>query len=294
MYLRHDIIKKNGKSHKYWRLVRSVRIGKKVRQETVAQLGELDDKGCLRAKSLAKQLGGHIEEPSLFDIPLKKEVIQLRLNGIKLKRIRRFGDVWLGHKLWKMAKLDKFFEENISRGNEDIAWKDITEIMTIARLCEPSSELHISEGWLRKTALADILGFDVEKINDDRLYRGLDKLLPLKKKLETHLKSLWEGLFDIHYDLLLYDITSTYFEGQMEGNPQAKRGHSRDHRGDCKQICIGLVVTKEGIIFFITSNTYSVKIPLSACKPAQAGLSPPFIRGKNFYSFSLSRIGNLF
>ncbi|MCG2725601.1 MAG: hypothetical protein L6420_04965 [Elusimicrobia bacterium] len=99
MYLRHDIIKKDGKSHTYWRLVRSVRVGKKVRQETVAQLGELDDKGRLRAKSFVRQLGGHIEEPSLFDIPLKKEVIQLRLNGIKLEQIRRFGYMWLGHKL---------------------------------------------------------------------------------------------------------------------------------------------------------------------------------------------------
>ncbi|MCG2726076.1 MAG: IS1634 family transposase, partial [Elusimicrobia bacterium] len=247
MYLRHDIIKKDGKTHKYWRLVRSVRIGKKVRQETVAQLGELDDKGRLRAKSLAQQLGGHIEEPGLFNIPPKKEVVEVRLNGIKLMRIKRFGDVWLGYKLWRMAKLDKFFDENLPRGNENISWVNIAEIMTIARLCEPSSELHISEGWLRKTALADILGFSEEKINDDRLYRGLDKLLPLKKKLETHLKSLWEGLFDIHYDLLLYDVTSTYFEGYMKNNKQAQRGHSRDHRSDCKQICIGLVVTKEGM-----------------------------------------------
>jgi len=247
MYLRHSIRRKDGKKHTYWRLVRSIRIGKKVRQETVAQLGELDARGRLRANKLAQRLNGHIEQPGLFDPPLEKEVEQVRLKGIKLERIRRFGDVWLGYKLWRMAKLDKFFEENIERGNEDIAWSAMAEIMTIARLCEPSSELHISEGWLRKTALPDILGVNEEKINDDRLYRALDKLLPLKKKLETHLKSLWEGLFDIHYDLLLYDITSTYFEGNMKNNEQARRGHSRDHRGDCKQICIGLVVTKEGI-----------------------------------------------
>lgn len=247
MYLRHSIRRKDGKKHTYWRLVRSIRIGKKVRQETVAQLGELDARGRLRAKKLAERLGGHVEQPGLFDPPLEKEVAQVRLKGIKLERIRRFGDVWLGYKLWRMAKLDKFFEENIPQGFEDIPWASILEIMTIARLCEPSSELHISEGWLRKTALTDILGLNEEKINDDRLYRGLDKVLPLKKKLETHLKSLWEGLFDIHYDLLLYDITSTYFEGVMEKNGQARRGHSRDHRGDCKQICIGLVVTKEGM-----------------------------------------------
>jgi len=243
MYLRHSIRRKNGKKHTYWRLVRSIRIGKKVRQETVAQLGELDARGRLKAKKLAQRLNGHIEQPGLFDPPLEKEVAQVRLKGIKLERIRRFGDAWLGYKLWRMAKLDKFFEENIQRGNEDIPWADMALVMTIARLCEPSSELHICEGWLRKTALPDILGVNEEKINDDRLYRALDKLLPLKKKLETHLKNLWQGLFDIHYDLLLYDITSTYFEGNMENNKQAHRGHSRDHRSDCKQICIGLVVT---------------------------------------------------
>ena len=123
----------------------------------------------------------------------------------------------------------------------------MAELLTIARLCEPSSELHIAEDWLRKTALADILGVAEEKINEDRLYRGLDKLLPLKAALESHLKEKWEGLFGIKYDLLLYDVTSTYFEGQVKGNPQAQRGHSRDHRPDCKQVCIGLVVTREGM-----------------------------------------------
>ena len=247
MYLRHTVRRKDGKSHTYWRLVRSVRVGKKVRQETVMQIGELDEAGRLRAKDLARQLGGHAEEPGLFDPPLEKEVVQVRLNGVKLERVRRFGDIWLGYKLWRMAKLDKFFEENLPRGGEDVSWAEIAEIITIARLCEPSSELHISEDWLRKTALADMLCIDEEKINDDRLYRGLDKILPLKKALETHLKGLWGDLFGIQYDLLLYDITSTYFEGRMEDNIQAKRGHSRDHRNDCKQVCIGLVVTKEGL-----------------------------------------------
>ncbi|MEA3428224.1 MAG: IS1634 family transposase [Thermodesulfobacteriota bacterium] len=247
MYLRYTVRRKNGKTHKYWQLVKSVRIGKKVRQEIVAQLGELNAQGQLRANKLARQLGGHIEQPGLFDPPLEKEVAQVRLNGIKLKRIRRFGNIWIGYKLWRMAKLDKFFEENLPRGREDISWATMTEIMTIARLCEPSSELHISEDWLRKTALADMLCIDEEKINEDRLYRGLDKILLLKKALEAHLKGLWEGMFGIQYDLLLYDITSTYFEGKMEENAQAKRGHSRDHRSDCKQVCIGLVVTKEGM-----------------------------------------------
>jgi transposase len=246
MYLRHSLIHKDGKTHTYWRLVRSVRVGKKVRQETVAQLGELDAKGRLRARTLAERLGGHRDQPGLFDQPLEKEVVQIRLNGVKLERVRRFGDVWLGCKLWRMAKLDEFFEGKLERGTEDIPWWTTAQILTIARLCEPSSELHIAEDWLRKTALADILGIVEDKIDDNRLYRGLDKMLPLKAELEVHLKKQWEGLFDIRYDLLLYDVTSAYFEGQANGNPQAQRGYSRDHRPDCKQVCIGLVVTREG------------------------------------------------
>ena len=247
MYLRHSVVRKDGKLHKYWRLVRSVRIGKKVRQETVAQLGELDAKGRLRASELARRLGGHSEQLGLFDAPLDKEVVQVRLNGVKLERVRRFGDVWLACKLWRMAKLDEFFEGSLRGGDEDIPWATMAKVLTVARFCEPSSELHIAEDWLRKTALADILGIDEGKVNDDRLYRGLDKVLPLKAALEAHVKKQWEGLFDIKYDLLLYDITSTYFEGKAEANPQARRGHSRDHRPDCKQVCIGLVVTREGV-----------------------------------------------
>jgi len=247
MYLRHSVIRKDGKTRTYWRLVRSVRIGKKVRQETVAQLGELDARGRLRASALAQRLGGHSDQPGLFDPPLDKEVIQVRLNGVKLERVRRFGDVWLACKLWRMAKLDEFFETHLPLGDEDIPWSTTAKILTVARLCAPSSELHIAEDWLRKTALADMLGVDEEKINDDRLYRGLDKVLPLKGALEAHVKKQWEGLFEIQYDLLLYDITSTYFEGKMNRNPQARRGHSRDHRSDCKQVCIGLVVTREGM-----------------------------------------------
>lgn len=247
MYLRHTVRRKNGKTHKYWQLVRSVRIGKKVRQEIVAQLGELDARGRLRASALARRLGGHSDQPGLFDPPLEKEVVEVRLNGVKLERVRRFGDVWLACKLWRMARLDEFFETHLPPGNEDIPWPTMAKILTVARLCEPSSELHIAEDWLRKTALADMLGVDEDKINDDRLYRGLDKVLPLKGALEAHVKKQWEGLFNIQYDLLLYDITSTYFEGKMERNPQARRGHSRDHRRDCKQVCIGLVVTREGM-----------------------------------------------
>ena len=130
-------------------------------------------------------------------------------------------------------------------GREAVAWSTMAAILTIARLCEPSSELHIAEDWYRRTALEDLLGVPAEQVNDDRLYRALDQLLPHKAAIEQHLRQRLGELFAL--DLLLYDVTSTYFEGQALGNPQAKRGHSRDHRPDCKQVCIALVVTREGI-----------------------------------------------
>ena len=120
-------------------------------------------------------------------------------------------------------------------------------MLVIARLCEPSSELHIAEDWYRRTALEDLLGVPAERVNDDRLYRALDRLLPHKEALEQHLKERLGELFALEYDLLLYDVTSTYFEGQAERQPLAARGYSRDHRPDCKQVCIGLVVTREGM-----------------------------------------------
>ena len=134
-----------------------------------------------------------------------------------------------------------------SNGRERAPWPAIAAILVIARLCEPASELHIAEDWYRRTALDDLLGAPAERINDDRLYRALDRLPPHKQALETHLKERLGALFDLDYELLLYDVTSTYFEGQAEGNGLARRGYSRDHRGDCKQVCIGLVVTRDGV-----------------------------------------------
>ena len=247
MYLRHDLIKKDGKDHLYWRLVRSVRRGKKVRQETVAHLGELRGAKLKKAQALSSKLGGDQDIPNVFDPPIEQEVAEVRLNGVRMERLRRFGDVWLGTKLWRMAKFDEFFESHLSKGQEDIPWWTLAQVLTLARLCEPSSELHIAEDWFRKTALGDILGIDGEKINDDRLYRGLDQILPLKEKLEHHLRKRWEGLFGATFDLLLYDVTSTYFEGEMKRNDEAQRGYSRDHRFDCKQVCIGLMVTIDGL-----------------------------------------------
>jgi len=246
MYLRHTTVRRGGKTHTYWRLVRSVRVGRKVRQETVAQLGELDAQGQLAARSLAERLIGIERQPGLFDDDLPTEPIALDLRGVKLERGRRFGDVWLAWRLWQALGLDQLLAELLPPGREDVSWATMAAVLVIARLCEPSSELHIAEDWFRRTALDDLLGVPEAKVNDDRCYRALDRLLEHKESLERHLKDRLGTLFALDYDLLLYDVTSTYFEGQAESNPLAQRGYSRDHRSDCKQVCIGLVVTRDG------------------------------------------------
>lgn len=247
MYLRHTTVRKSGKVHTYWRLVRSVRQGSKVRQETVACLGELDAQGRLQAKALAQQIVGKLAEPEVLPARAAAAPLAVHLHDIRLERSRQFGDVWLGWTLWRALGLHELLETLIPEGREDIAWATTCAILVLARLCEPSSELHIAEDWYRRSALEDLLGVPPEKVNDDRLYRALDELLPHKEALEKHLKEKLGTLFQLKYDLMLYDVTSTYFEGEAAGNPQAKRGHSRDQRYDCKQVCIALVVTREGI-----------------------------------------------
>lgn len=246
MYLRHSTVRKHGKTHTYWRLVRSVRIGRKVRQETVVQLGELDAQGRIAARRLADSLLGVERTPELFPEDAPSVPIQVDVRRLRLERGRRFGDVWLAWRLWQTLGLDRLLESLLPRGRESAPWSAIAAVLVIARLCEPSSELHIAEDWFRRTALDDLLGLAAEKINDDRLYRALDHLLPHKEALETHLKQRLGTLFKLEYDLLLYDVTSTYFEGQALRNKLAARGYSRDHRPDCKQVCIGLVVSRQG------------------------------------------------
>jgi transposase len=248
MYLRHTTVCKDGKAHTYWRLVRSVRRGRKVVQETVAHLGELDGQGRARARRLALQITGGREQYELFEAAaVAGEPVAVCMEQVRLERARRFGDVWLGWRLWCALGLERFCAEQLPEGRARVPWATMAAILVIARLCEPSSELHIAEDWYRRTALADLLGVAAERVNDDRLYRALDRLLPHKRALEAHLKRRLGELFALDYELLLYDVTSTYFEGQAMANPLARRGHSRDHRGDCKQVCIGLVVTRDGM-----------------------------------------------
>lgn len=248
MYLRHTTRKKDGKTHTYWQLVRSVRRDGKVMQETVAQLGELDAAGRASARQLAQRMTGRsAEQQELFEPNVEAETVRIQLNRVRLERSRSFGEVYLGWTLWRGLELDRLVGELLPPGREQVPWAAMAALLVIARLCEPASELAIAERWYRTTALDDILGVAVTAVNDDRLYRALDRLLPHKAALESHLRAKLGELFALDYDLLLYDVTSTYFEGLCPHNELAARGYSRDHRPDCQQVCLALVVSREGL-----------------------------------------------
>ena len=248
MYLRHTSRHKDGKDHVYWQLVRSVRCNGKVRQETVAHLGELDAAGRAKAQALARRITGRGDQRELFEAaPAVPQSVAVRLDQLRVERDRSFGAVWVGWVVWQALGLDRVCRELLPRGRQGTQWADLVAVLVIARLCEPSSELHIAEDWFRRTALEDILGIPASQLYDEQLYRALDKLLPHKAALEEHLQHRLGELFAIEYDLLLYDLTSTYFEGEEAYNALAQRGYSRDHRPDCKQVNIAVIVTREGI-----------------------------------------------
>jgi hypothetical protein len=251
MFLRRCQRRKSGKTHTYWALVESYRTAKGSRQRVVAYLGELKPSQKSGWASLGKRLKpSERPETSLFDPPPPDDVdeeVLVQLRGIRLENLRDFGDVWLAWGLWRLLELDTLLAERLPKGREDVPWGTVAAILTVARFCAPGSEFHIEHTWYRRTALSDLVGVPVAQVHTDRLYAGLDWLLPLKEVIEKHLQKRLRNLFDFDYDLLLYDVTSTYFEGEAEANPLAKRGYSRDSRPDRPQVCIGLVVTRDGL-----------------------------------------------
>ena len=224
------------------------------RHRVVAYLGGLARGEASGWAQLGRALSGRrlprpessLFDPPRYDEPDEDEPVLVKLKDIQLERLRGFGDVWLAWGLWRLLELDVLLERIMPQGREEIPWPQVAAILTIARLCEPSSELHIEDTWYHGTALDHLLGIPAEKVHTDRLYTGLDQLLPHKDELERHLRQRLGDLFDLKYELLLYDITSTYFEGQCAANPMARRGYSRDSRPDCLQVLIGLVVTEDG------------------------------------------------
>ena len=249
MFIRPCYKKSNGKKLAYWALVESYRTANGPRQRIVAYLGQLKEPTRKGIKQSAEGKGKpQFVQAKLFDDDqLEPEWVEINASGVRVENEKSFGGPWLAMQLIKLLGLDEFLQQHLPQGEEHVAWSLVSLILVICRLLNPSSELHIAEHFYKSTALADLLGVSDDRVNDDRLYRGLDKLLPKKDELETYLKNKLGVLFDLEFDILLYDVTSTYFEGQCHANGLAKHGHSRDHRGDCKQVCIGLVVTKDGI-----------------------------------------------
>jgi len=243
MFIRLITVNKNGKNHSYWALVESYRTSRGPRQRVVSYLGQIDKSF---RHGIHRQATGKAHQRMLFD-DVEPEWVEVNINGVRVENCLDFGGPWLSLELLKQLGLTELFERLIPAGREEVPWSLMSVILVIARLCDCSSELHIAEHFYKDTVLCDILGIAPDKINDDRLYRALDQLLPHKEAIETYLKERMGELFNLEYDILLYDVTSTYFEGQANGNSLAQRGYSRDHRGDCKQVCIGLVVSKCGM-----------------------------------------------
>jgi len=251
MFLRPHTRKKNGTAYEYWTLEQSVRTKNGPRQHTVATLGKLpglDEETRIGWEHIGDVLDGRLNQQDLLrEQPDPPTWAWVNTSRVRVERLRHFGAAYLGLALWRRLKLDAFFDEAVEPGRESVSWGTMACILTLARFCAPSSELQIAEFWYGKTALDDLLGVAPEQVNEDRLYRALDALLPHKEGLFRHFQKVYGELFGTTFDLLLYDVTSTYFEGKMEGNPQARRGYSRDGRPDCVQVCIALVVTPEGL-----------------------------------------------
>lgn len=247
MFLRPHYRKRHGQREAYWALVESYRTERGPRQRTVAYLGLMDEAGRLGVQQAAEPTAADPQSQLFERQTSQPRFVEIDRTRVRVENCRQFGGPWVALRLIRQLGLDEFLERTLPRGRETVPWSLTALVLIVARLCEPSSELHIAEHFYRQSALEDLLGVPTEQIDDNRLYRGLDALLPHKAQLETFLKNRFGELFGIEYDLLLYDVTSTYFEGQAKANPLAQRGYSRDHRSDCKQVCIGLVVTRCGL-----------------------------------------------
>jgi len=256
MFLRRNRRRKDGEVYEYWTLVESVRTSRGPRQRIVATLGKLpglDEDERAGWDEIARLLDGQPRSAMQGDLFCNSTSVSAQqwacvdLFGVRVERVREFGKVYLAMALWRRLGLHRFFEEHTRRGREHIDWATVACILSLGCFCAQRSELALSEHWYATTALDDLLGVHVSDVYDNRLYRGLDELIELREDLFSHLRERYRSLFGSCFEFLLYDVTSTYFEGQCLRNPQAQRGYSRDSRPDCKQVCIGLVVSPEGL-----------------------------------------------
>jgi transposase len=256
MFLRSNTRIKDGKQHRYYTVVESRRLQSgKVAQRQVLYLGEINDSqqaAWRRTLEVFDEAEQRITPLSLFpeDRPVPADAIdsvQVKLGEMKLERARPYGNCWLGCELWRQLQLDRFWSGKLPQGREGVAWPQVLELLVVNRLIEPGSEFRVHRHWFDHSAMDVLLGQDFAVAEKDRLYRCLDRVLEHKQDLFVHLQQRWKDLFDAEFDLLLYDLTSTYVEGEAEQNPKARYGYSRDKRPDCKQIVIALIVTPAGL-----------------------------------------------
>jgi hypothetical protein len=266
VFLRRKTKKARGVGYSYWHLCETVRTARGPRQRVVASLGKLDaaeaaglrggwddlpallrgEEPALRA-SAAELPGFGPAAPGGNASPPPAQWEQVDVRGLRVERTRDFGESYLGLALWHRLKLDELLARLLPAGREAVGWSQVAALLTIARFCAQRSELGVAEHWYDTTALDDLLGIDPALVNDARLYRALDQLGRHKDALCAHLMERYRQWFGVRFEFLLYDVTSTFFEGAAGRNPQAQRGYSRDSRGDCRQVCIGLVCTPEGL-----------------------------------------------
>ena len=256
MFLRANHRGKDGKDHTYWSLVETVRTPDGPRQKTLCYLGELNSSAQARWHKTVEVFNeqGEAQQLKLFPSQIEPpagdpQVARVLLHRVRLERTRQFGACWLGWELWKRLELERFFQQRVDDDAAEVPWSRVAAVLAINRLCAPGSELAIEQRWYPSTALDDLLEIGKGQINDTRLYRCLDRILPHKTKLEQHLKQRYGELFGAEFDVLLYDLTSSYVEGAAESNPMMRRGYSRDHRPDCQQMVIALIVNREGFPF---------------------------------------------
>src|SRR5215475_16190183 len=255
MFLRSTKRKKDGKVHRYFSVVENRRLAAGgTAQRMVLYLGEINDKqeeSWRKSLTVFDQDHAQYTTMSLFpdDHAIPAGVsngIQVRLGEMQLRRPRVFGSCWLACELWRELGLDEFWQERFAEGRESIRWEKVLQLLVVNRLIAPGSEFHLHRHWFLSSAMDELLATDFTIADKDRLYRCLDRILEHKQELFAFLKKKWADLFKADFEVLLYDLTSTYFEGEMKQNPKAKRGYSRDGRPDCLQVVIGLVVTRDG------------------------------------------------
>src|SRR5919108_6021317 len=255
MFLRSTNRRKDGKDHRYFSIVENRRLpGGKTAQRTVLYLGEINDRqqaAWRKTLDVFDETEQRFTSMSLFpddrELPADAiDSVQVRLSGLELRRPRIFGNCWLACELWQQLGLDEFWQQRLPEGRETVSWEKVLRLLVVNRLLDPGSEFRVHRQWYLNSAMDELMGTGFEVAEKDRLYRCLDRVLEHKQELFVYLKQKWADLFGADFEVLLYDLTSTYFEGEMEQNPKARRGYSRDGRPDCVQLVIALVVTPDG------------------------------------------------